>query len=228
MYPHRIRLRGPWECEPVRRGDRPVPVPGPGRVLLPARWGEGGTPRFTGPVRFRRRFGRPRELDPSERVWLTFAGIEGPAEVALNGVPLGRHGGAFDLEVTSLLHDRNELIVEMEAVTEGGGIWGEVALEIRAAVFLRGVEVTRTEEGSALRVRGTVVGDWCGPLELYAILDRTNVLYAPVGAAPGGTPFDLVTESVGSTALAGHEHTLRVDLVAGASVLYRTELPVSS
>jgi hypothetical protein len=68
MYPHRIRLRGPWECE-----------------SLSAR-----------KTRFRRRFGCPTNLDSFERVWLTFGGIEGPFSSSLNGLPLGE-GGEFDV-----------------------------------------------------------------------------------------------------------------------------------
>jgi hypothetical protein len=54
----------------------------------------------------------------------------------LNGSLLGRHEGAdepFEFEVTNLLRDRNELIVEVESPTGDGGLWGEVALEIRCS-----------------------------------------------------------------------------------------------
>ena len=36
MYPHRIRLRGPWDCEPLSG------AAGPLRMNLPCRWAEGG------------------------------------------------------------------------------------------------------------------------------------------------------------------------------------------
>src|SRR5438552_1503551 len=137
MYPHRIRLRGPWECEPLARIVRPPEgrseartdsLPPPRRMTLPGRWHEGGLTDFVGRVRFRRRFGSPRQLDPHERLWLTFAGAEASAEVWLNGHFLGRHQGseAFEFEVTSLLQARNELIVEVEALSDNGGLWGEV------------------------------------------------------------------------------------------------------
>src|SRR5262245_97069 len=67
MYPHRIRLRGPWECQPLAPDGPP-----PRRVTLPCRWADGGLGDFRGPVRFRRRFGYPGRLDAHERVWLTF------------------------------------------------------------------------------------------------------------------------------------------------------------
>ncbi len=86
MYPHRIRLREPWECEPLSD--------------------------LSGRVSFRRRFNWVSALAPHERVWLTFAGADGSAEVLLNGLLLGRQeraGEPFEFEVTSLLRSRNEL-----------------------------------------------------------------------------------------------------------------------
>src|SRR5262245_34087740 len=123
-YPHRIRLRGPWECEPLARltDGRLEPLPGPPsrRMTMPCHWQEGGLPDFAGRVRFRRRFGYPGQIDAEERVWLTFAGVAGVAEVSLNGRPLGRHQGAdgpFEHEVTGQLQLRNQLEVEVEELT---------------------------------------------------------------------------------------------------------------
>src|SRR5438477_13088651 len=99
MYPHRIRLRGPWECEPLARAVSDAQgrsemvveaLPPPRRMVLPCRWGEGGLADFAGRVRFRRRFGLPRQLDAHERVWLTFAGVDGVAWLSLNGDLLGQ------------------------------------------------------------------------------------------------------------------------------------------
>ncbi len=143
MYPHRIRLRGPWECEPLVRFTtssegqveiRTDNLPPPRRMTMPCRWNEGGLIDFAGRVRFRRRFGYPGRIDSDERVWLTLAGADAIAEVSLNGRFLGRHEGAeepFEFDVTILLQDRNELTVEVESPTAQGGLWGEVALEIR-------------------------------------------------------------------------------------------------
>ncbi len=141
MYPHRIRLRGPWECEPLARfvttpekqkktvtSDLPAPC----RVTMPCRWSDGGLKDFAGRVRFRRHFGYPGRIDENERVWLTFAGVEGAAEIWLNCQFLGRQEETrpFEFDVTKLLGDRNELQVEVQG-SETGGIYGEVALEIR-------------------------------------------------------------------------------------------------
>ena len=143
MYPHRIRLRGPWEYEPLARrvihdsGQmemRTESLPPPGRMILPCPWRDGGLSDFAGKVRFRRRFGWPGRIDASESVWLTFAGAGSGSDVWLNGKFLGRHEGtstAFDFPITSLLQLRNELIVEVDVSPEASGLWGEVALEVR-------------------------------------------------------------------------------------------------
>jgi beta-galactosidase/beta-glucuronidase len=144
MYPHRIRLRGPWECEPLARlvtkpdgQDETVTtdLPAPRRVTMPCRWSEEGLKDFAGRVRFRRHFGYPGRIDENERVWLTFAGIEGAAEIKLNGQILRRCDQTQDpleFEITGLLGKRNELVVDVEG-SETGGVYGEVAMEIRLA-----------------------------------------------------------------------------------------------
>jgi beta-galactosidase/beta-glucuronidase len=145
MYPHRIRLRGPWECEPLarfgmnadgRKETTTADLPAPRKMTMPCRWSEGGLRNFAGRVRFRRHFGYPGRIDEHERVWLTFAEAEGTAEIWLNGELLGRREAAqhpFEFEITRLLRDRNELRVEVEG-PETGGLSGEVALEIRLAI----------------------------------------------------------------------------------------------
>jgi beta-galactosidase/beta-glucuronidase len=101
---------------------------------LPCRWDEGGLANFAGRVRYRRRFGLPTNLDVHEVVWLSFAAVDARADVWLNSHHLGKHvgEGAFEFEVTKLLQPRNELVVEVESASTSGGLWGEVALEIRA------------------------------------------------------------------------------------------------
>src|SRR5262245_54897153 len=99
VYPHRIRLRGPWQCESLGG-------PAPLRVTLPCRWGEGGLAGFAGMVRFVRRFGYPGRIDDYERVWLTCDGLTGRASVSLNGRVLGspdHPSDGFEYEVTPLL-----------------------------------------------------------------------------------------------------------------------------
>jgi hypothetical protein len=197
MYPHRIRLRGPWDCEPL------------GRLTMPCRWD------YAGRVRCRRRFGYPGRIDEYERVWLTFAGVEAVAEAWLNGRELGRFGGTgpFAFEVTSLLRARNELTVEVEAPGGDGGLWGEVALEVRCTAYLRDVQA-RSQDGH-LRVTGEVVGIADRPLDLYVIRKRSTAAYTTVEAAPEGRPFDMIAEGVWESAA-----PIRVELVNGATVWY--------
>src|SRR6266404_1505748 len=149
MYPHRIRLRGPWDCEPLARlafdadgtaRETDGPLPAKTRMTIPCRWGEGRLGDFSGRVRFRRSFGWLANLAPHERVWLTFGGVDGSAEVCFNGRLLGTHRdpvAPFEFEVTSLLQPRNELTVLVEASGGSGGLWGEVALEVRCLAYLR-------------------------------------------------------------------------------------------
>ena len=94
MYPHRIRLRGPWTAEPLFRlmgnNERSTAdLPSAFRMVMPGRWKDGGLLEFCGGVRFTRHFGYPGRIDDYERVWLTFAGLEGNAAVSLNEESLG-------------------------------------------------------------------------------------------------------------------------------------------
>jgi len=241
-YPHRIRLRGPWECEPLFRtvvgaGGRVErtegPLPPPCRMTIPCRWQEGSLADFAGRVRFRRHFGYPGRIDSYERVWLTFAGVAGVAEGWLNGRFLGQHEGAsepFEFEVTGLLGPRNELAVEVEARAGDGGLYGEVALEVRRTAFLRDVRLWATGQGETaqLHVAGEVVGTSERPLELYVILDRSTVAYTTVEPTATGRPFQLAAAEINVGRQAGTDertsaHLVRIDLVDGAVVWYRLE-----
>jgi hypothetical protein len=205
MYPHRIRLRGPWEVEP--------PGAPPRRLVLPCRWAESGL-SFTGPARFRRRFGYPGTIDADERVWLTGDGVGGRVAVRLNGTAIGEAEGAFTFEVTALLRARNELLLDV-AVVEQGGLYGEVALEVRRTAYLRGVRAEPNETGG-LYVCGEVVGAAARPLELYVLRDRFTVGYSVVGAAEEGQPFGLPIDGAGGE--------VQVDLVDGAEVWYTVRI----
>jgi hypothetical protein len=171
MYPHRIRLRGPWTVEPA----------GPGRVVC------------------RRRFGLPRRLDAGERVFLTGDGSSGRVAVTLNGSPLGdADGAAWEFEVGVWLRERNELAVEADARDDGAVPWGEVALEIRALAWLRGV---RVEGGDVV---GEVAGEAERPLDLYVLGGGSTLAHAAVvagqafrvGAAAGAERVELVDGGV--------------------------------
>jgi hypothetical protein len=79
---HRIRLRDPWEAEPLPDGR----------------------------TRYTRRFGRPTNLGVSS-VWLVFEGRTSPADVWLNGERLGELVGDSEFNVTNRLADRNGIEV---------------------------------------------------------------------------------------------------------------------
>lgn len=235
IYPHRIRLRGPWECQPLARfvaradgGVEPVTtdLPVKRRVLMPCRWGEAGLDNFVGRVRFVRRFGYPGRIDAHERVWLTFAGVDQTAQVTLNGQYLGHHEGGeepFEFDVTIFLRERNELIVDVEAPRGDGGLWGEVAMEVRATAFLRKLHVW-TEAGEStttLHVTGELIGTCERPLELYVQCDRFNVAYTTLEADPAGRPFELIARGLPWTE--SQPHSVRVELINVSSVWFAYE-----
>jgi hypothetical protein len=215
MYPHRIRLRGPWECVPLQCNDD-RPVPDPVRLTMPCRWGV-ALPGFAGKVRFLRRFGYPGTIDETERVWLTFGGCAGQGIAAVNGVELGEIGdGGAEFDVTRWLRPRNELCVEITGPVDGG-LWGEVALEVRRTAFLRNVRLWY--EGKYVQATGEVVGEGEG-LELYLVVDRYTLAHQVLGRfASDGHPFALSTETEQLEA----DSIGKVDLVGGAIVWYTVE-----
>src|SRR5262249_51543348 len=89
MYPHRIRLAGPWElnAHSSEPGALATSASDPSltlralkhRVTIPCHF-----PDFIGTLRLTRRFGYPGRIDDYERVWLTFAAVAGRAAVCLN------------------------------------------------------------------------------------------------------------------------------------------------
>lgn len=92
MIPHPIRLRQPWDEVPASQSGRTA---------------------------YRRRFNRPSGLDAWESVTLEIDRVLFCGEAALNGTPLGKlqTGELFAVDITSLLQDSNELIVEVDPNT---------------------------------------------------------------------------------------------------------------
>jgi hypothetical protein len=213
MYPHRIRLRGPWECQPLSGA---AILPAGRRVTMPGRLADLGLSGFSGRVRFVRKFGYPGQLEPHDRVWLTFGGVQGCCEVRLNDQVLGaERGGAFEFEITRLLNPRNRLDVVLDAADDQAGLWGEVALEIRATAYLRGL-TCRRESATMVRAAGEIAGESDGPLELYGIADGRHVYYAMVNP---GEPFEFAVEGDAASAA-----ILRVELVKVSVVWYVAEV----
>ena len=96
--PHTIRLRGPWEYQPlaratlladgsVSRDDRDLPAGG--TIVMPGDWGAVLGSDFRGLVRFTRRFALPTGLDASTRVWLVIEDVDWQGTVVLNDHWLG-------------------------------------------------------------------------------------------------------------------------------------------
>jgi hypothetical protein len=208
MYPHRIRLRGPWEAEPL---DPPGTVR---RIDMPARLGDcglGGCRR----VLLRRRFGRPRQLDEHERVWLVGEGLSGTAEIRLNDDPIGTcSGGPFAIAVNAHIADRNVLDIDLVVAGADDGLCGDVAVEIRCRAYLSTVNAEREADGR-LRVSGEICGEAEGRLDVYVLADGKTMAYRKCAA---GERFALVTDD----AVAADR--IRVELVAGPVIWYAAEI----
>lgn len=89
------------------------------------------TPADDGRTRHARNFGRPRTLDPDERVWLVCESLPAGSDVRVNGESVGAAGGEyFAADVTHFLKPRNELVIHVAAPDP----LGEVALVIRTSI----------------------------------------------------------------------------------------------
>jgi hypothetical protein len=235
MYPHRIRLRGPWECERVD-GEAPlIPLPGgegskphslaekegdKKRVILPCRWLDAGFGDYHGVACFTRKFGYPGRVDETEHVWLTCAGCTGGREVRLNGHLIAQNVGAvFAFDVTAILLPRNRLDVYIQGDTHEAGLWGEVALEIRKDAYLADLQIERS--ASALYLLGHAVGTAPQPLELYVLVDGKHVDYRTIVPTAEGTSFRIELVDAGPT-----PQTVRAELINVSSIWYVAELPI--
>lgn len=212
IYPHRIRLRAPWECTVLSPATEHA---GPRRVDVPSRLADLGLSGFRGRVLLRRKFGYPGRIDAHERVWLTFGAIAGLADVALNNEQLGRGlQGTVALDVTPYLRPHNVLEVTLAADSDQAGLAGEVALEIRCLAYLEHVALERKPDGTVC-VAGRVGGVGMDPLEIYVLVDRRQAAYQ---VARVGERFELPLPPTGKI--------VRVELVNVSVVWYFVELPL--
>ena len=91
-------------------------------VDLPHTWNnidgqDGGNDYWRGICIYKTRFAAPAFDKNTQQVWLQFEGVNASAKVTLNGVEAARHDGGystFRADVTALLADSNELIVEAD------------------------------------------------------------------------------------------------------------------
>lgn len=148
---HSIRLRGPWQLEPLARfalrpdgGCQRVTktLPAACRTTMPADWSAALGHDFLGVVRYTRNFQRPTGLESGDKVWLVVEPPRSKAAVRINEHPLGEvcHGGpAGRFDITSLLAPSNLLEIEVEHSKDDagdgrcGGLVGEVRLEIESS-----------------------------------------------------------------------------------------------
>jgi beta-galactosidase/beta-glucuronidase len=185
MYPHRINLRGPWQCEPLENATQ--------RITMPCRWADTPLSYFTGRIRCQRRFHWQKPLDENERLFLVVGAADNKADVTLNGHFLGNHEGAFDpfeFEITSLMQASNDLTIETDT---SGGLWGTVFLEVRRESFLQQVDINVTwkEETPQLEVNGLVLGPAGRQLDVDLLLNDALLISQPVSASIQGEPFRL-------------------------------------
>lgn len=185
-YPHAIRLRGPWQLEPLARYvltsagcvESTSNLPHPCRTTVPSDWGELLGNDFRGRVRYRRTFNPPPSLDPHERIWLVVEGVDARGTVSLNGIPLGSVPGyaiAANFDATPLIQARNEVVLDVdlpadvrgnqEIVRPGretlpGGPIGNVRLEIRSAQCIGRLTIWSVEGGrKQFSAAGIIAGE---------------------------------------------------------------------
>lgn len=169
-------------------------------VDLPHTWNnidgqDGGNDYWRGICIYKTRFAAPAFDKNTQQVWLQFEGVNASAKVTLNGVEVTRHDGGystFRADVTALLADSNELIVEADNskndrvypqkadFTFYGGIYRDVSLLVvnRNHIALGylggpGVQITPTVNGANadIEVKTWMEGD--GEVE-FSIYDATG------------------------------------------------------
>ena len=169
-------------------------------VDLPHTWNnidgqDGGNDYWRGTCIYKTQFTAPAFDKNTQQVWLQFEGVNASAKVTLNGVEVARHDGGystFRADVTALLADSNELIVEADNskndrvypqkadFTFYGGIYRDVSLLVvnRNHIALGylggpGVQITPTVNGANadIEVKTWMEGD--GEVE-FSIYDAAG------------------------------------------------------
>ena len=169
-------------------------------VDLPHTWNnidgqDGGNDYWRGTCIYKTQFTAPAFDKDTQQVWLQFEGVNASAKVTLNGVEVARHDGGystFRADVTALLADSNELIVDADNskndrvypqkadFTFYGGIYRDVSLLVvnRNHIALDcfggpGVQITPTVNGANadIEVKTWMEGD--GEVE-FSIYDAAG------------------------------------------------------
>lgn len=124
-----INLNGAWDFA-VTRGDPPKAYSETIHVPYPPEAPLSGVECRIGPnesMWYRKHFPMPSHR-PDERVILHFGAVDQIAEVLLNGTLLGRHQGGylpFSFDITGLLREENELIVNAVDTLDHTYPWGK-------------------------------------------------------------------------------------------------------
>ena len=169
-------------------------------VDLPHTWNnidgqDGGNDYWRGTCIYKMQFTAPAFDKNTQQVWLQFEGVNASAKVTLNGVEVARHDGGystFRADVTALLADSNELIVEADNskndrvypqkadFTFYGGIYRDVSLLVVSRNHIAlgylggpGVQITPTVNGANadIEVKTWMEGD--GEVE-FSIYDAAG------------------------------------------------------
>ena len=169
-------------------------------VDLPHTWNnidgqDGGNDYWRGTCIYKTRFAAPAFDKNTQQVWLQFEGVNASAKVTLNGVEVARHDGGystFRADVTALLADSNELIVEADNskndrvypqkadFTFYGGIYRDVSLLVvnRNHIALGylggpGVQITPAVNGANADIEVKTWMERDGEVE-FSIYDATG------------------------------------------------------
>jgi hypothetical protein len=210
MYPHRIRLRGPWTLKA-----------GPCETFSVS-LGETSTPELdstTGAIQLYRRFSWPQQLQPHERLWLVLerSCVSGGA---LNDRALVLTAVAHDhqeCDVTSLTRRSNQLTLDISA-GRSHQAFPNVALEVRCLTFLRQTTWRIDQNNRRLEISGQLVGVHETPLELYVRVGEVNVFYTPAHANERCSMFQYQSEI---PAASNEQTAIQIDLVSGGVIWHR-------
>ncbi len=145
---HRMNLKGPWFYEWLegpepatvfldRCADRESPQMSTSRVRMPASWFD-AFGAVAGTVLLRRRFGRPSNLEPHERIHIALDCVAGEADVAVNGETVASavaSGESQSFDVTERLKPSNELSIKLTFDGRTAEDSGESLASVAIAIF---------------------------------------------------------------------------------------------
>lgn len=216
MYPHLIRLRGPWEYatgegHAITKGTMTVPGFWHDQQVFPH-----------GAVTLSRWFNWVGRVSPEETLWLCLDRCVGRVTANLNGARLGTHENpwdAFRFEVSHLIEPRNRLVLDIEPLREShwsaalgvlnrarsreehaaypvGGILGGVHLLVESRILEIqdvGLDVRWKEGKGAVRLGGAL--ETCMPTipkgMARLLLDGIEITSKPLPASAASLELDV-------------------------------------